>query len=159
MPRCSACFRANHPSCVVAEGSSRCEFCISKKYSGCDFGGVSSQAFARVSQEKDRLDEEKEKAEADLLEALSRLQRLRRQEKHLREKAAEMVRRGCEDLDELERAEAAEVAQSQEAALSEVQVLEDNGVIDWSSLVDPQAPEFGVIFSSFAPGGASSGTV
>ncbi|OBS15595.1 hypothetical protein FPOA_23581 [Fusarium poae] len=95
MPRCSACFRAERPHCVVSEGKQRCDFCVSKKYFNCDFGGVSSQSFARVSREKDRIDEQKEQAEADLQDALARLQRLRRQEKHLREKAAEMVRRGC----------------------------------------------------------------
>ncbi|OBS15592.1 hypothetical protein FPOA_16820 [Fusarium poae] len=95
MPRCSACFRAERPHCVVSEGKQRCDFCVSKKYFNCDFGGVSSQSFARVSREKDRIDEQKEQAEADLQDALARLQRLRCQEKHLREKAAEMVRRGC----------------------------------------------------------------
>jgi hypothetical protein len=46
MPRCSACFKANQPSCFVAEGKQRCDFCIARKYSGCDFGGVSAQACA-----------------------------------------------------------------------------------------------------------------
>jgi len=49
MPRCSACFKANQPSCVVAEGKQRCDFCISKKYHGCDFGGVSAQACTHPS--------------------------------------------------------------------------------------------------------------
>lgn len=44
MPRCSACFRANRPSCVVAEGKQRCNFCVEKKYTNCDYGGVSHQA-------------------------------------------------------------------------------------------------------------------
>jgi len=84
MPRCSACFRANRPQCVVSEGKQRCDFCVSKKYTNCDFGGVTSQAcafilwgasflpslltrvVARVSREKDRIDEQKEQAEANL---------------------------------------------------------------------------------------------
>ncbi|KAK2678687.1 hypothetical protein RAB80_003867 [Fusarium oxysporum f. sp. vasinfectum] len=83
MPRCSACFHANRPQCVVSEGKQQCDFCISKKYTNCDFGGVTSQAyafisfggffFARVSREKDRIDEQKEQAKADLQEALARL--------------------------------------------------------------------------------------
>lgn len=85
----------------------------------------------RVSLEKDRLEEQKEQAEADLLEAIARLKRLRRQEKHLREKAAEMIRRGVEDLDELE---AIERQEAEASALSEIQILEDHGVIDWSAM-------------------------
>ncbi|KAG8664456.1 uncharacterized protein FPOAC1_013794 [Fusarium poae] len=153
MPRCSACFRAERPHCVVSEGKQRCDFCVSKKYFNCDFGGVSSQSFARVSREKDRIDEQKEQAEADLQDALARLQRLRRQEKHLREKAAEMVRRGCEDLDELEASEAQESSDRQAAessALNDIQLLEGNDVIDWSSVPD----------SFFlGAGGSSSGVV
>jgi cell division septum initiation protein DivIVA len=101
--------------------------------------------------EKDRLEEAREEAESALLEALNRLQRIRRQEKHLREKAAEMVRRGCEDLEELEAAEEKErLEQSRNEALSEVQLLEDHGVIDWSSLAESSSsvPDFGVVFSS-----------
>lgn len=114
---------------------------------------------ARVSREKDRLESEKDKAEEDLMEALSRLRRLRRQEKHLREQAAEMIRRGCEDLDELEEAQRLEVQSlvtSQNEALSEIQLLEDHGVIDWSSLV----PGSDFAFSGVDPSnivGASSG--
>jgi hypothetical protein len=44
MPRCSACFKANRHPCVVAEGKQRCDFCVEKKYTQCDFGGVTSQA-------------------------------------------------------------------------------------------------------------------
>ncbi|RFN43890.1 putative brtn [Fusarium flagelliforme] len=154
MPRCSACFRANHPQCIVSKGKQHCDFCVSKKYTNCDFGGVTSQAFARVSREKDRIDEQKEQAEADLQDALARLQRLRRQEKHLREKAAEMVRRGCEDLDELEELEHRESVDRQAAeqsALNEIQLLEDHGVINWSAVPDS--------FFLGVDGGNSSGVV
>lgn len=88
-----------------------------------------------------------------MFEAFARLQRLRRQEKHLREKAAEMVRRGCEDLDELEEAEQRDAVARSEA-LSEVQLLEDHGVIDWSAM------DLGAFSASFDPGvvgGSSSG--
>lgn len=44
MPRCSACFRANRTDCIVAEGKKRCTFCVEKKYSQCDFGGITNQA-------------------------------------------------------------------------------------------------------------------
>lgn len=92
------------------------------------------------------MEEQKEQAEADLLEALARLQRLRRQEKHLREKAAEMVRRGCEDLDELEELERRDEEERRSAeagALSEIQLLEDHGVIDWSAVPSEALFAFG----------------
>ena len=61
-----------------------------------------------------------------------------------------MVRRGCEDLEELEAVEEKErLERSRDEALSEVQLLEDHGVIDWSSLADSSStPDYGVIFSS-----------
>jgi hypothetical protein len=119
--------------------------------SGCVFA---DSVVARVSREKDRIDEQKEQAEADLQDALARLQRLRRQEKHLREKAAEMIRRGCEDLDELEELEHRESVDRQAAessALNDIQLLEDHGVIDWSAVPDS--------FFLGADGESSSGVV
>lgn len=86
-----------------------------------------------MSRKKDRIDEQKEQAEANLQEALACLQCLRRQEKHLREKAAEMIRRGCEDLDELEALENQESADrraAESSALNDIQLLEDYGVIN-----------------------------
>jgi hypothetical protein len=64
-----------------------------------------------------------------------------------------MVRRGCEDLDELEASEAQESSDRQAAessALNDIQLLEGNDVIDWSSVPD----------SFFlGAGGSSSGVV
>jgi hypothetical protein len=62
-----------------------------------------------VIREKDRLERERASAEEDLERAMARLQRIRRQERFLREKAAEMVRRGVESLDELDAQERLEM--------------------------------------------------
>lgn len=106
----------------------------------------------RVSREKDRFEEQKEQAEADLLEAISRLKRLHRQEKHLREKAAEMIRCGVETLDELEALEEENRRNAEASALSEIQLLEEHRVIDWSGV------DFGDLLlpSSSAIGGSPS---
>ena len=52
--------------------------------------------------EKDKLERQRAAAEEALEEAMARLQRIRKQERFLREKAAEMVARGVASLDELE---------------------------------------------------------
>jgi hypothetical protein len=45
MPYYSVCFRANRPQYIVSKGKQRCDFYMSKKYTNCDFGGVTSQAY------------------------------------------------------------------------------------------------------------------
>jgi hypothetical protein len=50
-----------------------------------------------------------------------------------------MIHCGCEDLDELEELENRESADRQAAessALNDIQLLEDHGVINWSSVPD-----------------------
>ncbi|EFY91147.1 Boty-Like Retrotransposon [Metarhizium acridum CQMa 102] len=93
----------------VAEGKDRCSECALRGYTSCNPGGTSSDAYNRVLREKDRLDRERASAEEDLERAMARLQRIRRQEKFLRQKAAEMIARGVESLDELEAQERLEL--------------------------------------------------
>lgn len=96
---------------------------------------------ARVTREKDRLAAQREQAEEALEEAMARLRRIRKQEQQLREKAAEMVSRGFESLEELEAADRqaeterqAELARVQE---EEARLLDSLGPlptgVDWSS--------------------------
>jgi hypothetical protein len=108
MPSCNSC-RQHGRQCIVAEGKDRCSECALRGYANCNPGGTSSDAYARVLREKTRLDKERASAEEDLERAMARLQRIRRQEKFLREKAAEMISRGVESLDELEAQERLEL--------------------------------------------------
>ncbi|KAG8407156.1 hypothetical protein J3458_022453 [Metarhizium acridum] len=108
MPSCDSC-RKNNRECIVAEGKDRCSECALRGYTSCNPGGTSSDAYNRVLREKDRLDRERASAEEDLERAMARLQRIRRQEKFLRQKAAEMIARGVESLDELEAQERLEL--------------------------------------------------
>jgi hypothetical protein len=127
MPSCDSC-RRRGLECVVAEGKERCAECVSAGYTSCNPGGNSAAACwsflsilltvrfllisfidERVVREKDRLSRERAAAEEDLERAMAKLQRIRRQEKFLREKAAEMIRRGVESLDELDSQERIEL--------------------------------------------------
>lgn len=128
MPSCDSC-RRRGLECVVAEGKERCAECVSAGYTSCNPGGNSAAACPffsadswlgvfiftdlfideRVVREKDRLSRERAAAEEDLERAMAKLQRIRRQEKFLREKAAEMIRRGVESLDELDSQERIEL--------------------------------------------------
>jgi hypothetical protein len=109
----------------------------------------------RVIKEKDRLARQREEAEEALEEAMSRLRRIRKQERFLREKAAEMVARGVESLDELEEEERKEV----EAAATEFP-LGDPLTIDWGTLGFPEGfnldPAFSGRTASAAAGSSSN---
>ncbi|ODA84059.1 hypothetical protein RJ55_02577 [Drechmeria coniospora] len=87
----------------------------------------------RVIRKKDRLARQREEAEEVLEEAMARLRRIRKQERFLREKAAEMIARGVESLDELEEEERQEV----EAAANALPTLALSS-IDWGSLELPE---------------------
>ena len=112
----------------------------------------------RVIRKKDRLARQREEAEEALEEAIGRLRRIRKQERFLREKAAEMISRGVESLDDLEEEERREV---EAAAISTVPL--NNPGIDQSSLgfpegfgTDPSFLNFGSTSARTGAGAASS---
>ncbi|APA10970.1 hypothetical protein sscle_07g057400 [Sclerotinia sclerotiorum 1980 UF-70] len=64
----------------------------------CDISGPSSRDMTSIIQEQERLDRERE-------ETLSKLLRLDKQQRFLRGRASEMIRRGLKTMDELDDAE------------------------------------------------------
>jgi leucyl aminopeptidase (aminopeptidase T) len=100
----------------------------------------------KVQSELERLEQEEGSAEALLVETLARISRLRKQQKLLRTKGVEMVKKNLssmEELEEEERKEAEEKArkeelervQRQEAeALAQMQQSCSSEVIDWSAV-------------------------
>ncbi|KFY79343.1 hypothetical protein V499_01663, partial [Pseudogymnoascus sp. VKM F-103] len=86
MPLCSNCIRSER-SCVVAPRHRRCSECT-RRNSKCDAYGPSTAKWEKLQQE-----------------AYARRMRLRKQQKALKLRSAEMLRRGLKSLDELEEAE------------------------------------------------------
>ena len=106
MSPCSFCERNGH-KCVVAEKSSRCAECA-RRGRRCDVAGPSSGEWAAVEKEEARLASARDTAFAAAMENLARVQRLEKQQSLLKRRAAEMLRRGLQSLDELDAAEEAE---------------------------------------------------
>lgn len=103
MPPCSNCIRSER-SCVVAPGHRRCSECT-RRNSRCDACGPSAAEWEKLRKEEERLEAEEEAAAAQEQEAYARRMRLRKQQKALKLRGAEMLRRGLKSLDELEEAE------------------------------------------------------
>ena len=130
--RCKECVRRG----VKCDGSSRP---LSSGRSFClftDFLVLTFLAGERIIFEDKRLEREEREAEEELLlaqqkmnETLGRLMRLRRQRGMVKQKGIELLKRGFEDMDELEEAERRE---SDAAVDARVQGAVD--VIDWSSV-------------------------
>ena len=110
---------------------------------------------------QDKVTAEREEAEQALMDAFARLRRLRTQEKSLKERTAELTRRGMRDLDEAD-----EVRSQEEALLAEQQAIGDlqslgcADVIDWSAcvlgpLVDPGSGGDTAVVSSGSASGVS----
>jgi hypothetical protein len=78
-----------------------------------------------------RLQEDEEKAQEELDVILSRLLRIRRQRKSLRERGAESFARGVQSLDEMD-AEEADLTVQEQSAVGDAQSMGAVGVVDWS---------------------------
>lgn len=113
MSPCSRCVSLGL-SCVVSAESRRCASCV-QAGRACNVVPFSASALERLNVEEERLILLKE-------ETLSRLLRLEQQQKLLRKRGAEMLRRGLESLDELEEIERREEEEkrSSEAAAAVV---------------------------------------
>jgi hypothetical protein len=120
MPRCSRCVSVNS-NCVASTDSKRCASCV-RAGRPCDRVSFSVSALERLNREEERLVRQKEEAFALIQETSAKLLRLERQQKSLRERGAEMLRRGLESLDELEELERREEEEkrSSEAAAAAI---------------------------------------
>ena len=115
MPQCSYCEKHSR-DCIVSEGNSaRCNECV-RRGTKCDVEGPSANDIASLLREQDRLDREEE-------ETTSKLLRLQKQKKFLRQRATQMVQRGLktlDELDEVEEKEKREAARQKEAEHNEL---------------------------------------
>ena len=99
----SRCQQSNS-ECKLLMGSSKCGNCT-RRGLRCDIRDVEADDFVRIDREATRLENEIEKMEQIRRENDARLERFRRLRKALHERELEMVRRGVENIEELERIE------------------------------------------------------
>ena len=114
MPQCSRCASKGF-LCKVAPESSRYAECV-RSTSKCDCRGPTEAALLKLESEEKKLEDairetdsqtealhqEVEQLHSRLREQYGRASRLRRQQKVLKERGSEMLRRGIQSLDELD---------------------------------------------------------
>ncbi|KAI7909407.1 hypothetical protein M0657_011853 [Pyricularia oryzae] len=128
MPSCSACESQGIAKCAVSpRDSSRCVECVRLGRSRCDVMGISREQFHRLAAQHSKLDADVEAQELRLLEReqelaaeRQKLLRLRSQKKMWFEKMMRAVRRGIDNLEELDRVEREEAEQEERRRLAEV---------------------------------------
>jgi len=138
---CSYCEK-HDKKCVVAEESKKCSECVSKGRK-CDVVGPSPRDWQSLEAEERRLEEEALRSAARIAEESARLTRLHKQQKQLRSRAKDMLRRGLKTLDELDEAERKEreeqervrAEQAATAAPGPVLYHYDPNLEDWSGFV------------------------
>jgi hypothetical protein len=116
MPSYAFCRRDPRRVCVVSSDSDRCLECVRQNKAQCDVWGPTTQQWAALEREEDRLknewratqeaqrllQEEHQRLFERLLESQAKLLRLDKQREMFRDRAAEMLRRGLKSLDELD---------------------------------------------------------
>ncbi|KAI6264024.1 hypothetical protein MCOR34_011921 [Pyricularia oryzae] len=114
MPSCSSCESQGIAKCAVSpRDSSRCVECVRLGRSRCDVMGVSWEQLHRIAAQHSKLESELEAAEEKVL-------RLRKQKKMWFEKMMRAVRRGIDNLEELDRVEREEAEQEERRRSAEV---------------------------------------
>src|SRR5438477_2337576 len=107
MHPCSRC-SSSGGSCLVAQGSLKCSSCT-RSGVGCDVLEMPSGAqFDRIGREKRRLQAELDSEREALLKSLAKTARLEKQKASLERREADLLRRGVETVEELERLEESE---------------------------------------------------
>jgi hypothetical protein len=158
MSPCSFCEK-NGFSCVVATSESgRCSSCA-RRGRRCDVEGIPVGDWDTLEREESRLDAAEtiaedtlRKAQQEASEALNRLSRLRKQKQFLRNRAADMLRRGLKTMDELEAEEAKERSLSNVPDSSSNDVPLDPATAAAFVDFDPSSP----FWAGFDFGGPSS---
>jgi hypothetical protein len=89
--------------------------------------------------EEERLEKERETALLLAEQSLARARRLEKQQKFLRSRGKDMVRRGLKTLDELDEAEAKERQMESERATAEAAAMPSNVLVLSSTEADPFA--------------------
>lgn len=124
MTPCANCKKKGR-SCVVSKESKRCAECV-RRGVRCDVLGPSTDDWDSLQREEERLEREVAAAIQQAQEAFARQLRLMKQQKLLKSRASEMLRRGLKTLDQLDEVEEKERLQqdteTQLAALCPVEV-------------------------------------
>ena len=167
---CSYCEEHNlGKDCLVADSeSSRCLTCVRLNLSNCDVRGLSPDQLNKITLKHRRLEEELEAVEEEAQLLNAKILRLRKQKRMWYEKMMRAVRRGIDNVEELERVEneeaeaerkriaeqSAEVVRGGSPGSGGMEVQEswlraggDVGVFDWSSMVNEGVDwsEFGMV--------------
>jgi hypothetical protein len=125
MPSCSYCEKHDQ-KCIVAPDSSRCSECIRLKRK-CNVEGPSASDWRNIDSLKERLEREAEETAELMVTVAAKLARIQKQQRLLRIRAQDMLRRGLKSLDELDEVEAREEEEkeAQERAAVNSAVLAD----------------------------------
>lgn len=111
---CLACDRRG-VACMKSPDSTRCSECVRRKVT-CRFEGPNAAEMVRAYRDSQKLREALRVAERAEEEMRARVLRLRQQNRILDARISEMIRRGCESLDEMDRAD----EEAREDALAQV---------------------------------------
>jgi hypothetical protein len=121
---CSNCEKNNTKCVSDKENSSRCSECVLRE-AKCDVEGILVGEWRSLELKTDRLEREIESAFAVLrsaqqtaLESAVRIERLKKQERFLKSKGKDMVRRGLKTMDKLDEAKEKEKQMESEQAAS-----------------------------------------
>jgi len=162
MAPCDYCQRHRRRCVVDSSVSTRCSECVRHKLNRCNYTSKlpSMNDWSSLDRQRQKLRNEEE-------EAMAKILRLRKQQRLLDDREKEMVRRGCETLDELDAAEASEKVMLEEQlarsrTLAEASSFFDDPTLDpeafadlpdrfWAHLGDPP--------SSDVPSGGASGSM
>jgi hypothetical protein len=123
---CSYCEK-RELKCVVSPDSLKCSeyICLKRKY---DVDSPSASDWRAIDTLKERLERETEETLQVMVAVAAKLAYLQKQQRLLRSRAQEMLRRGFKTLDELEEAEAKE---------KEEKEVQERAAVDPVALVDP----------------------
>ena len=110
---CSRCAQSKL-ECRLLLGSKKCGNCTRRGLK-CNARDVSDSDFAKLDREASRLDSEIRRSREDMESAMARWKRFERLREALKEKEMEMVRRGLDNIEELERIEEEERMEKQQS--------------------------------------------
>ena len=124
---CSRCAQQK-VECRRILGAKKCGNCT-RRGCKCDVQDVTAPQFERIDKERQRIKSEIRQSREAMEAAMARWKRFERLQESLEEREAELIRRGLDNIEELERVEAEEKAASSLASapspLDPITLLED----------------------------------
>ena len=125
---CSRCKQSGE-ECRILLGSMKCGSCTRKGYAGCDVRDVTDADFDKLDNESEKLEEQLRIAKDQKSSARAKIKRLKSQRAYLKSRREELIRRGLNNIEELERLEASErssVPGLPSPSLNESTIMDDN---------------------------------